>query len=95
MGKGRTFTREFKENAVHLAQTSGKSVSQVARDLGISIHTLHDWRRQARLEHRLPVPENEDLEQENRRLKQELEMLREESTILKKAIAYFAQPPKR
>ena len=36
----RTFTKEFKLEAVHLAQTSGKSPSQVARDLGIAESTL-------------------------------------------------------
>ncbi len=37
----RIFTKEFKLEAVHLAQTSGKSQSQVARDLGIADSTLH------------------------------------------------------
>lgn len=37
----RTFTKEFKQEAVQLVQTSGKSQSQVARDLGIADSTLH------------------------------------------------------
>ncbi|GHO60656.1 hypothetical protein KSB_91310 [Ktedonobacter robiniae] len=32
----KVYTREFKEQAVHLAQTSGKPIAQVARELGIS-----------------------------------------------------------
>lgn len=32
----RTFTKEFKLEAVRLVQTSGKSVMQVARELGIA-----------------------------------------------------------
>ena len=36
-----TFSKEFKLEAVRLAQTSGKSITQVARDLGIADSTLH------------------------------------------------------
>ena len=32
----KTYTAEFKREAVQLAQTSGKSIAQVARELGIS-----------------------------------------------------------
>jgi transposase len=47
MPKGqRTFTKEFKLEAVRLVRTSGKSISQVARDLGIGDSTLHHWCQQ-------------------------------------------------
>jgi len=39
----RTFTKEFKLEAVRLVQTSGKSITQVARDLLIADSTLHHW----------------------------------------------------
>ena len=39
----RTFTKEFKLEAVQLVQTSGKSMAQIARDLGIADSTLHHW----------------------------------------------------
>jgi transposase len=39
-------TRECKEEAVRLAQTSGKSITQVARELGISDTSLHHWRKE-------------------------------------------------
>ena len=39
----RTFTKEFKVEAVQLVQTSGKSMAQIARDLGIADSTLHHW----------------------------------------------------
>ena len=93
MAKGKVYTREFKENAVRLSMTAGKSVSGVARELGISLNTLHAWRKEFR--RTAPPPENESLEEENRRLRRDLERTREEAEILKKAIAYFAQPPKK
>lgn len=95
MARGNSYTKEFKEEAVRLTVNSGKSVGEVAKDLGISLNTLHDWRRQARLEHRLPVPDNETLAEENKRLRRELELVREERDVIKKAIAYFTQPPKK
>ena len=39
----RTFTQEFRQEAVRLVQTSGKSITQVARDLGIADSTLPHW----------------------------------------------------
>ena len=42
----RTFKREFKLEAVKLAQSSHKPCTQIARDLGIADTTLLRWRRQ-------------------------------------------------
>lgn len=99
MAKGTSYTKEFKENAVRLSMSPGKTVAEVARDLGIDVHTLYEWRRSITpTGHQSPLSgagSNETLEQENRRLARELEMAREEAAILKKAIAYFAQPPKK
>ena len=93
MAKGKPYTKEFKEQAVRLTVDSGKSVARVARDLGISVNSLHDWRRQARAERRLPVSETETPEQKITRLERELALVTEERDIIKKAVAYFAQPP--
>src|SRR5579875_354662 len=42
MGKvQKVYTREFKQEAVRLAQTSGKPIAQVARELGISDTSIH------------------------------------------------------
>ena len=42
----KTYTKEFKEEAVRLAQTSGKPIAQVARELGISDTSIHQWRKE-------------------------------------------------
>jgi transposase len=39
----RRFDQEFREGAVRIVTETGKSVAQVARDLGISHYTLHNW----------------------------------------------------
>ena len=93
MAKGTSYSAAFKQEAVRLTVSSGKSVPAIAKDLGVSAHTLYEWRRQARGEGRLPVAEGETLEQKVKRLERELRLVTEERDIIKKAIAYFAQPP--
>ena len=41
----RKYTPEFKREAVNLVETSGKSVPQIARDLGISASILYKWQK--------------------------------------------------
>jgi transposase len=42
----KTYSIEFKREAVRLAQTSGKPIAQVARELGISDTSIHQWRKE-------------------------------------------------
>jgi len=42
----KTYMQEFKREAVRLAQTSGKPIAQVARELGISDSSIHQWRKE-------------------------------------------------
>lgn len=47
MGKiQRVTSREFQEEAVRLAETSGKPIAQIARELGISDSAIHGWRKE-------------------------------------------------
>jgi transposase len=39
----RKFDEDFKEGAVRLVQQTGKSIAQVARELGINDGTLGNW----------------------------------------------------
>jgi transposase len=90
----RTFTREFKAEAVQLVQSSKKPQAQIARDLGIADSTLHHWWKQFAQQgeqafpgsgHKTPQVE------EIRQLKRENELLRQERDILKKAIGIFSR----
>jgi len=93
--RGGTFPPEFREEAVRLVQESGKPISAIARDLGISRETLHRWIRQ----HKVDAGERTGLttaeREELRRLRRENRILREEREILKKAAAFFAQETNR
>jgi transposase len=54
----KTYTKEFKEEAVRLAQTSGKSIAQVARELGISDTSIHQWRKELAAHGKEAFPES-------------------------------------
>ena len=90
----RTFTREFKVEAVQLAKSSDKPLTQIARDLGIADSTLHTWCKQfsEQGEHAFPGSGHQmPHEEEIRNLKRENEILRQERDILKKAIGIFSR----
>ncbi len=91
-GKGRQYTEEFKQSAIELALSGELSILQVARDLGMSDKTLHNWLRNHKAEHGLVEEKKEDdLETELKRLRKENIRLKQERDILKKATAYFAK----
>jgi transposase len=84
-----TYTKEFKVEAVKLVETSGKSKSQIAQDLGISDSSLSRWCQQYGEHGELAfpgsgrqLPEQEEV----RQLKRELEVVRMERDILKKLL---------
>ncbi|MBB5774028.1 transposase [Nonomuraea jabiensis] len=45
----RRFDPEFRAGALRIVKETGKPVAQVARDLGISPYTLHNWVQMDRL----------------------------------------------
>src|SRR5690348_7695887 len=57
MQKGqKTYTAEFKREAVRLAQTSGKPIAQVARELGISDPSIQECAQGTRRSWRSSLP---------------------------------------
>jgi transposase len=92
----KTYTREFKLEALELLKTSGKTVSQVERDLGLSQGTLFHWRSEFNEQPTEAFPGRGHLpatEERLRQLERENSILREERDILKKAISVLT--PKR
>ncbi len=86
----RTFTPEFKAEAVALVEASGGQVAKVARELGIYDSTLGNWVKLARQE-REGAPTAEE-RAEVRELRKELERVTRERDILAKAVAFFSAP---
>ena len=95
-GTRRAFTAEFKREAVKLAQQPGRSVSAVARDLGVERSVLKNWIDNfaaGKYEKDSALPLKSVQQQENDRLRRELAKVRMERDILKKALGYFAKDP--
>ena len=95
--KRRTFSREFKLEAVGLITKKGYSIAEASRNLGIEYSVLRRWKTQLADDPQNAFPgkgklkaQDEDL----RRIKRELERVKEERDILKKALAYFAEDQK-
>lgn len=86
----KTYTPEFKAEAVRLVRTSSASVKAIARDLGVSVWSLREWvKGTADGRGASPLKEAERLELQ--RLRREVRELRMERDILKKATAFFAK----
>ena len=96
----RSFTDEFKREAVSLLALSGRPLTQVARELGIQPSMLRSWRGTtngtakplAGAAGSAAAPSAEQAE--IRRLRRDLERAQMERDILKKAIGIFSGPPR-
>ena len=90
----RTFTREFKLEAIRLVRERGVSVSQASRDLGIHLNLLQRWIKAFEQDPAQAFPGQGQMKPEQAeidRLKKEVAKLKMERDILKKAAAYFAR----
>jgi transposase len=84
------YPREFKAEAVKLARSSEKPLSELARDLGVSAETLRNWLKQQQIDAGKRDGLTTDEREELRRLRKENEILKEEREVLRKATAFFA-----
>jgi len=92
--KKNRYTQEFKESAVNLCIESEKSISTIAKDLGLNKGTLSLWVSDYKKLHNIKSKKDiktESLDDELKRVKKELSIARQERDILKKATAYFAK----
>jgi transposase len=92
--KRRTYTAEFKAEAVKLVTEQGYSIAEAARSLGIHETLLRSWKQTLQGRGDRAFPGHGQLppfEEERRRLRAENQRLRAERDILKKATALFAQ----
>ena len=90
----RTYTREFKVEAVRRIAAEGKSLAEVARDLGLGESLLRSWKTTLAAEGEQAFPGHGNppaLEEELRHLRAENKRLQMERDILKKATAFFAR----
>ena len=88
----RSFSPQFKEEAVKLVIAGSRPIAAVARELDIGEATLGNWVNAYRREHAAEEPALNISERERlRQLEREARELRMENEFLKKAAAYFAR----
>ena len=90
----RSFSREFKLEAVRLVRERGVSVAQAARDLDLHQNMLRNWVRDFASDPAQAFPGQGQMKPEQaeiERLRREVAKLKAERDILKKAAAYFAK----
>jgi transposase len=85
------YPMEFRREAVALLNSSGKTVPQLAAELGVSPQSLRNWARQIDVDEGRANGLSADEREELRRLRRELRTVTEEREILKKAAAFFAK----
>jgi len=92
--KHKRYDETFKRSAVEHWLLSGKSVRQIAAELGVNVQTLHTWKKRFK---ELPAGAVagtlEALQTENRRLQRELHRVSVQRDILKKTLGIISEVP--
>lgn len=95
----REYPAVFKEQAISLLRSSGRSAADIERELGITAGLLSRWnRKQAKREGQVIAPRSnqpladQPLAEQVKHLEREVARLRQEKEILKKAVAIFTHP---
>lgn len=98
--KTKAYPESFRKEAVRLADLPDRTAADVARELGIHVGQIYNWRTQFNKlsKGQFTVVDGtnyaKDESAELRKLKKEIAELKEERDFLKKATAYFAKADK-
>ena len=89
-------TEEFRRETVRLLENSGKSVPELAREMGVNEKSLYRWRAKHSTSNGVSnsskgAATQAELEAEIKRLRRDLKTVEQERDILKKAISIFSR----
>ena len=96
MRKRRSFSKKYKENAVKQVLEAGKTSASVARELGISPNSLHNWKiSYLKSNDKIENPNSADKNSSQyiKGLERKIKRLEDERELLKKATIFFASQP--
>lgn len=91
----RSYTKEFKLEAIRLYESTAKSQAETEQDLGITAGLLSKWISRYRQDEEQAFPGKGKLSKrdaELHRLQAEIRILKQEREILKKTVAIFSHP---
>ena len=88
----RQYDDEFRRNAVALCESSGRPLSELAAELGISHWNLRDWTKGRHRKKPVPPASAQEMQREMARLRRENEKLQARCDVLKKALGILAEP---
>jgi transposase-like protein len=91
---GKSYSKQFKQEALALCEVEGMTVAAVARDLGISDGVLYRWRQEAVRDGTDAFRGKGKRTAEQARLaalERQVKVLEMERDILKKALGIFAE----
>jgi transposase len=94
MQQKRSYSEDFKRDAIRLLETSGKRLSEIEQELGLPHGLLRKWQKRFQVNpvsEQLELSDVEQLKAEVRALKRELEITRMERDILKKTVGIFSK----
>ena len=82
----------FRRNAVALVEGSGRSLQEIAAELGVTHWNLRDWTKRHGRNRPVPAATPTELQREMTRLRRENQSLQARCEILKKALGILAEP---
>jgi transposase len=96
MSTRRRYDKQFKIDAVQMWESSGRSMAEVARELGIAPNRLYRWKDELKVDPDKSFPgQGKPRDEELARLRKEYTDMKMERDILKKALAIFSKNENR
>ncbi len=89
------YPREFRRDAASLVIDQGRTIADVARELGVIEQTLGNWVRQERIDRGTRDGTSTEMREENAQLRREVKRLTMERDLLKRSVAFWVKEQDR